>query len=103
VAIVFAGIFMHRTWPEAPTTVSEPRYDGGGRGSVVLVPADPPLTLTLVQVVPPDPTVGTRLAARQTSPSWQPIDDDALLAAVGETGQSAGLVSINGRVLLMTR
>jgi hypothetical protein len=57
--------------------------------------------LTLVTVVPADPTVVTRLAAPAATGSWQRIDDHELLAGVAETGMKAGLVEINGRVLLL--
>lgn len=103
VAIVLAGFLMHRTWPATPTTVSGPICSGSLLEFVVFIPEDRSPSLSTVEIVPPDTTVVARLSAPDLPPTWEVIDDDALLAAVGETGQSAGLVSINGRVLLMTR
>jgi hypothetical protein len=103
VAIVLAGILMHRSWPEAPTTVSGPIYSGSRPEHVVFIPADRRPSFSSVEVVPPDPTVAVRLSAPDLPPSWEAIDDGALLAAVGATGRQAGIVHINGQTLLMLR
>lgn len=66
-------------------------------------PDSPPTSPTLVVVIPADSTASSRLAAQSQPPTWQVIDDEALLAAVTETGRRAGLARIDGQTLLLVR
>ena len=100
--VVLVAILLRQPWrsaqpvspaptpPPAPFVGNPPPHE----------PTPRPGGEVIVQIIPPDPTISTRLAAPELPPMWRTIDDEQLLAAVAATGQRAGLVRINGQTLL---
>jgi hypothetical protein len=102
-AVLVLGVVLIRLPREPGTTPPS----GGRPGEIVhagpLVPTPAPPAGPFVQVIPPDPEICARLAAPPLVPTWRPITDDQLLAALSEAGQPAGLVRVAGRTLLMSQ
>jgi len=106
-AVAAVALLALLSYPRRPTGAAAPQP-----GPLVVLPpstgpSNPPgnsdTAGPLVQVIPADPTVSTRLAVPALPPTWRSIDDDVLLATLAETGQPAGLVRINGQTLLLAR
>jgi hypothetical protein len=67
-----------------------------------LAHATPPSTITIARIET-DSTITDRLAIRNASPRWRTIGDDELLRTLADAGHPAGLISMNGQEVLLTR
>jgi hypothetical protein len=57
----------------------------------------------VIEYVQTDPTITDRLTLRPSPPRWTNIGDDELVQELAAAGEPAGIVSINGRSMLLTR
>jgi hypothetical protein len=72
------------------------------RPVVPLAHATPASTITIARIET-DGTITDRLAIRNVSPRWRTIGDDELLRTLADAGHPAGLISMNGQEVLLTR
>jgi len=63
----------------------------------------PPTSAVQIVFIETDPAAVSRLFIRDEKPKWQRLGDDALLQSLADAGTQAGLVSVNGREMLVTR
>lgn len=65
------------------------------------VPAAPPPVV--IERIETDPTIARRLAVQSVPPRWEVLDDAGLVRELAAAGEPAGIVRVNGRVLLLTQ
>jgi hypothetical protein len=63
----------------------------------------PPPPSVAIEYVQTDPTITDRLTLRPSPPRWTNIGDDELVQELAAAGQPAGIVSMNGKSILLPR
>jgi len=87
-----------------------PRHHDRRNSSSPIARASPPASQPssepsgiVVQYIQTDPTIADRLTLGPQTPRWTSIDDRQLLDELAAAGQPGGIVSMNGKTMLLLR